>query len=224
MNTDHFLLEVDHLVIYAAEGLSAVSVLQEFGLHRSHLLQRSDQGTASALFFFENTYLELIWVEDENKVRQYTVETGMDILSRINWKQTGASPFGIGLRHSNGDRNRWQKNSDAWVNFSSDNRTTLSEPICYTLPNLMALTTWLDYSSEEHRQLITHPLNIKKLTEIDITLAQNNLLTQAISLLEFHGLLSVKRGSTPLLTLTFDGQAQGQSIDVRPILPLVLKY
>ena len=235
VNTDPFLLEVDHLVIYTADPIAAISILQELGLHSSNqIVRREQQGTASTLFFFENSYLEIVWIEEHQKVRQYRAQTGIDILSRADWKQTGASPFALGLRQTtnpslfayrDGENGTPQwLNLDGWVNFASDNLATLSEPICYSIPNLMALTTWLDYSCEEHQQLITHPLNIKKLTDIQITLTQHNFSTQAVSLLELHNLLSIKRGTTPQLALTFDHHTQGQYIDVRPILPLVLKY
>ncbi|ACB52386.1 hypothetical protein cce_3038 [Crocosphaera subtropica ATCC 51142] len=235
VNTDPFLLEIDHLVIYTAEPIAAVSMLQELGLHSSsQTLRRNNQGTASTIFFFENIYLEIVWIEDYQKVQHYRTQTNIDILSRVNWKQTGASPFAIGLRqttslsrlpYGDDDNGISQRlNVNGWVNFASDNLATLSEPICYSISNLMALTTWLDNSSEEHQQLITHPLNIKKLTDLQITLTQHNLLTQAVSLLESHNLVSINRGTAPQLDLTFDHHQQGQYIDVRPILPLVLKY
>jgi hypothetical protein len=37
-----------------------------------------------------------------------------------------------------------------------------------------------------------------------------------------NGLAAFESGAEPLLTLTFDGGAQGRAVDVRPTLPLVL--
>ena len=38
------------------------------------------------------------------------------------------------------------------------------------------------------------------------------------------GLVSFETGTSPLMTLTFDGGAQGQALDLRPTLPLMLKH
>ncbi|MEL4896701.1 VOC family protein [Crocosphaera sp. Alani8] len=229
------LLEVDHLVIYTSEPTVAISMLQELGLHSSdQIIRREKQGTASTLFFFENTYLEIVWSEDNQKVKQYKTETNIDIISRANWKQTGAAPFAIGLRQNGSigpqigdkkDQNTLQSlKAEGLVSFASDNLTTLSEPICYSIPDSMALTTWLNSSVKEHRKLVNHPINIKRLTNLEFTLTQPNLWTRAISFLVLHNLLSLKQGTTTLLELTFDHHKQGKLIDARPILPLVLKY
>jgi len=42
-------------------------------------------------------------------------------------------------------------------------------------------------------------------------------------LLNQNGLVTIEPGTEPLLTLTFDGGAQGRTVDVCPALPMVLK-
>lgn len=99
VSADNVVLEVDHIFVYTLKGAASASVLQELGFHCSnHLLRRVEQGTASKIIFFENTYLELIWIEDEHAAQQQAVQTGIDTLARVRWQHTGASPFGIGLR------------------------------------------------------------------------------------------------------------------------------
>jgi hypothetical protein len=234
VSTDNFLLEVDHLLLYDPEGVPGVSILQEFGLHCSEqVVRRESQGTVSKIFFFENTYLELLWLEDENAVKQQAAHTGMDILVRTRWQQTGASPFGIGLRckpspanlRRRSSRIRWAE----WmrlgtpVNFSAENLASVAEPICFAIPHHLALTTWLNRSCERHRQLISHPLGVKQLTGVKIAVNSNEELTNAVSLLERHGVVAIERGPYPLLELTFDGGSRGKVLDARPILPMLLK-
>lgn len=85
VSVDKFLLEVDHILVHTPKGAASVSVLQELGLHCSnHLVRRVEQGTASKIIFFENTYLELIWIEDEHTAQQQTVRTGIDTLARVH--------------------------------------------------------------------------------------------------------------------------------------------
>src|SRR6266481_9637578 len=57
--------ELDHIFICSSRHGKDVRALAEagfsLGLNRIH----DGQGTANALFFFDNAYLELLWVNDE---------------------------------------------------------------------------------------------------------------------------------------------------------------
>lgn len=224
------LLEVDHLVVYVSEGTTSVSVLQEFGLHcSSRRVQRPEQGTASQIIFFENAYLELIWVEDEQAVEEYAARTGIDILKRTRWQQSRASSFGVGLRYASGtadQRKYWVEwmRSHTYINLAAENLASLEEPLCFVIPDSIALTTWLDRSLEAHQQLISHPLGVRTLTGVKITVNSDKELTNSVSLLDRNGIVAIKRGTSPLLELTFDGGAKGKILDARPMLPILLRY
>jgi hypothetical protein len=224
------LLEVDHLVIYVSEGSTSVSVLQEFGLHcSSRRVQRPEQGTASQIIFFENAYLELIWVEDERAVEEYAARTGFDILKRTRWQQTRASPFGVGLRCESGtvdQKQYWAEwmRSHTYINLAAENLARVEEPLCFVIPDSIALTTWLDCSIEAHQQLISHPLGVRTLTGIKITLNSDKELTNAVSLLDRNGIVTIERGTAPLLELTFDSGTKAKILDARPMLPIQLRY
>ena len=224
------LLEVDHLVVYVTEGATSVSVLQEFGLHcSSRRVQRPEQGTASQIIFFENAYLELIWVEDERAVEEYAARTGFDILKRTRWQQTRASPFGVGLRCESGtvdQKQYWAEwmRSHTYINLAAENLASVEEPICFVIPDSIALTTWLDHSLEAHQQLISHPLGVRTLTGIKITLNSDKELTNAVSLLDRNGIVTIERGTAPLLELTFDSGNKAKILDARPMLPIQLRY
>jgi hypothetical protein len=236
VNTDHALLEVDHLQIYTGVGLPDVSALQELGLnHASQIVRREAQGTASTLIFFENAYLELIAVEDESTFRQYAAQTRMNLQMRSQWRQTGASPFGVGLRSKAHTQNHLNllMGSTFWtewgypettINFSAENLAAVDEPMCFTVPHQIALTNWLDRSNETHRQLISHPLGIQRLTGVRIKVNTARSLTNALSLLQDHGIIAIDRGLSPLLELTFDGNLKDRVLDARPILPIQLRY
>jgi hypothetical protein len=114
--------------------------------------------------------------------------------------------------------------SDTSINFSAENLANVEEPICFTIPNNIALTTWLDRTRANHQQLISHPLEVKKLTGVKITVNSHRGLTNAVALLEDNGIIAIDRGQSPLLELIFDENAKGKVVDARPILPIVLKY
>ncbi|MBE9049100.1 hypothetical protein IQ243_01490 [Nostocales cyanobacterium LEGE 11386] len=235
ISADDFCLEVDHIFICTTQGAESVSILQELGLYCSNqLVQHVKQGTASKIFFFENIYLELIWIEDKYIVEQQQSELiDLHQLTRIRGQYTGASPFGIGLRRKSDQSNLVLPSSLYWaewmrtqmsINFAAENLANQEEPFCFIIPDCIALTTWLNPSLTAHQQLISHPLGIKKLTNVKITINSDKDLTNAISLLCINNAVTIERGESPLLELTFDQGIREKNLDARPILPILLKY
>lgn len=233
MCADNFELEVDHISIFAAQGWRGVAVLQEFGFYcYGQTVQRVEQGTASTIIFFENSYLELISIEDENAVKQYVTRTGIDILARAHSEQTGASPFGLSLRNKSDivelmqqdETSTEEMRSNTPIHFAADNVANVAEPLCFVIPDSLALTSWLDSSREAHQRLTTHPLGVKELTGIRIIVNSDKKLSAAATLLSHMGIVDSKRGTAPLLELTFDHGKNGKIIDARPMLPILLKH
>lgn len=231
---DDFFLEVDHIFVCTTKNAESISVLQELGLHCSNqAVQHFKQGTASKIIFFENTYLELIWIEDKHLVEQQSVHIGVQTLSRFHGQHTRASPFGVGLRrkfnhgnlvsHSTLYWSEWMR-SQMSISFAAENLVNQEEPFCFMIPDSIALTAWLDTSLTAHQMLISHPLGVKKLTSVKITINGDKHLTDAMSLLGTHSAVAIERGESPLLELTFDKGIREKNLDARPILPILLKY
>ncbi len=55
------------------------------------------QGTANRRFFFDNAFIEFIWVADEAEIRSDLVAPTR-LWERMNWRESGASPFEICIR------------------------------------------------------------------------------------------------------------------------------
>lgn len=229
-----FLLAVDRLFICASQKEISVSALQEIGLQCSHqVVKHLGQEIASTILFFENAYIELIWVDGEKIAERQAKQPGIAPLTRAHWQRTGASPFGIGLRcqpiPALFRRRRAKKcriecmPKEMPVRLAAENLANLEEPLCFLVPEALAFTNWLDRSLETHQQLISHPLGIKKLTGVKITVDSNKELTHAVSLLQDNDIVTIERGSYPLLELTFDGGIAQKFFDARPILPICLK-
>ncbi|HHP7243210.1 MAG TPA: hypothetical protein ACFE0H_00845 [Elainellaceae cyanobacterium] len=227
------LLEVDHLFICIAEEVD-ISVLQEAGLRCSnYTVRRGGQGTASRLILFENAYLELIFVEDEGVAAQTSQRTGIDLLARSHWQHTHCSPFGVGLRRKSNMAHLaacFQQSRiepiprDPQIHFATDNRVNQAEPLCFLIPDCIAFTQWLDPTSDAHQYLLTHPLGINQLTDINITIDSTRTLTPTIAMLSQSCLVSIEQGMVPLLELVFDAGKQAQRLDLRPRLPVLLRY
>jgi len=226
-------LELDHICIYLPNGLQGALILQEFGFYSiPHVIRRVEQGTMSRIILFENAYLELISIDNEDTAQQHAVQTGVDILKRAHWEQTGVSPFGISLRRCqpinlksgcDGKCNEWIP-SETFVNFATENLLRLAEPFCFIIPDFLALTNWLDLSSPEHQALVSHSLGIKTLTRIKIVMNDCQELSNAISLISSSTQIAIEKGSFPLLELTFDHMAMGRTLDIQPALPIIIHY
>nr|MDZ8038018.1 VOC family protein [Nostoc sp. CreGUA01] len=238
---DDFFLEVDHIFVCTTKEAQSISVLQQLGLHCSNqLVQHVKHGTASKIIFFENSYLELIWIEDKHLAEQQSIQTDIQTLTRLHKQHSGASPFGVGLRRKL-DRSKvasdsnlhwvesmrclgWATPTHKSISFAAENFVNQQEPFCFIIPDCIALTAWLDPSLTAHQQLISHPLGVRKLTSVKITINSDKDLTDAMSLVCTHSLITIERGESPLLELTFDEGIREKKLDARPILPILLNY
>ena len=233
ISADDCFLEVDHIFICTTKGTESVSVLEELGLYCSNqLVQHVKQGTASKIIFFENTYLEVIWIEDKHLVEQQSELTDVQTLTRVRGQRIGASPFGIGLRRKSDESKLVSHSTLYWaewmptkmsISFAAENLANQQEPFCFVIPDCAAITSWLDPSLTAHQQLISHPLGVRKLTSVKIIINSDKDLTDAMSVLCVNSAVVIERGESPLLELTFDEGIRKKNLDARPILPILFK-
>ncbi|MEA5617551.1 VOC family protein [Cronbergia sp. UHCC 0137] len=227
------LLEVDHVFI-CVETAPELGFFAKKGLTVTKTpVKQPERGTASHIIFFENFYLEFIWVEDELAAEIYAVRTGIDFLARTGCYDAKNSPFGIALRQQSRSRQSLDEyqfryslpgESELLLSFSSDNLVTQREPLCFVIPDAIALPRLKRNFPNLQDQWMSHPLGLKKMTGIEISAACGNNLTQPLALLSQDGVVQIESGS-PCIQLTFDNRVQRGIIDARKIdIPLVLKF
>lgn len=234
-----FPLERDHIFIWVSPGAPEAAALQKLGLYTDGKVHKHvGQGTSSKVFIFENAYLELIWVDEPEVARRKSQDMGTDLLARVDWRKTGASPFGIGLHYlAAGSRAlpfptkkywaEWMK-PDTFISIA-ESSVNLHEPFYFVVPDYLAIPSaeqlkqLLD-SQPEYRKNFTHVLGVRRLTGIKIMSNHVGKLSETASTLSKNGIAVVKHGKSSYAELTFDGGTQGKALDVRPTLPLVLKY
>ncbi|BAY81645.1 hypothetical protein NIES267_11220 [Calothrix parasitica NIES-267] len=226
------LLQIDHIFV-CLETAPDKQFLQEKGLICSeNVTLHPQQGTASRIIFFENTYIELIWVEDEMMAEIYAMRSGIDFTARAYSPEKTASPFGIALHQKPNivhpeftSSHLNHKASEQFINFAASNLAAQKEPLCFMIPESISLSTIFNPQLETHRKLINHPLGIRKVTNTRIGMWKPGFFTNPISMLERDGILEIEQNSFPLLDLTFDYGVQRESIDLQSIgIPVVLRY
>lgn len=221
-------LELDHVVVFCsvdapeAKALEAVG-LQGFGGTTKH----GKLGTASTSFFFSNIrYIELFWLHDLEAAHQHLDPLSLNAEARMNWRDTGASPFGLMLRRKQPGSTdptpfpAKQMEADwmppgTFVNFNGE---TVTEPYYGLVPEALSFRGF-----RANIEDLPHPLGVRQLTGVTF-----NLPTAARSpiaqLVEASGATSFATGNEHLAIFTFDEGTQNKTADLRPTLPMILKY
>lgn len=227
------LLQIDHIFICLETAPDKLFLKEKGLICTDNVTFHPQQGTASSLIFFENTYIELIWVEDEMMAEIYAMRSGIDFTARSYSPEKTTSPFGIALHQkpnvvhpeygSSSSLNH--QPSEQFINFAASNLAAQTEPLCFMIPESVSLSTIFNPLLEAHRKLINHPLGIRKLTNTSIKMRKSGFLTNPISMLQRDGIIEIEQNSSPLLELTFDYGVQRENIDLQSIgIPIVLKY
>jgi hypothetical protein len=187
------------------------------------------QGTASRAVFFENAYLELIWVDSSVAIdRAHTkgVEWFRDAAA---WRTSGHSPFGIGLRRLPGDTQslpvpveretaEWLEPGSAYELLRQPGDSLAAE--FFVVPSSRSVPHWIASLRERAPQLLQHPGGGHKITRVRLhgpaeqhPIAFRVLLPKPVEM---------ERAAKPLLELELDNGVRGERTDLRPVLPLVI--
>lgn len=226
-------VELDHVFVFVEKGAPEAKLLKDWGLTVSDKPYRHvGAGTASIGVFFQNAYLELVWVENEDELRAKEAE----MVSRAGWKGTGASPFGVGLHRRAGSTASIEfptrKYSAEWMKpgtfIEVAEGVPVAEPAVFIVPDYMAVGPGekqqeLLKKDPEFAKLFQHPVGVKSITSATITVTPKTLGAVASTLTKGN-VVKIQSGAAPLLELTFDGGSRGKSLDARPTLPLLLRY
>src|SRR5882724_5359721 len=92
------MAELDHILVVCPAGAEvAARALHRVGLTEGSRNHHEGQGTACRRFFFENVYLELLWVSDPDEAQSEPARRTR-LWERWSRLPQGACPFGIVLR------------------------------------------------------------------------------------------------------------------------------
>ena len=217
-------LELDHVFVWVGREAPEAALLEGAGLRLdAERAEHTGQGTASVFFSFENAYLELIWVTDPDEAPAGWPE-------RSRWRETGASPFGLGLRRTSPGvvvpfptfayRAPWMRPGTT-IEFAEGSED-LTVPLVFVVPPTMAVRP-PDEFAPEACEALHHPLGVHELTTVRLGLDLPAEPSPVLAALESAGVIAFEPTAGRLLDLTFDGGHSGTSRDLRPGLPLRLR-
>lgn len=237
-------LQVDHLNIWVKNPKEVKEKLMEIGFSAvpdSASAIHHGQGTSGRYINFFNSYLELIFVYNQDELEENSKKNkDLDFMERANFEKNDASPFSVALKIEDYDVNKipfktipyhqdWM-NDNVSIYSAKNSKTHLKEPSIFVvypelewkmIPSLAALDS-IPGDDDSWKELFKHPNGAQNLTSISITSTDLDLNTETMKAVNAIENITVKSGKAHLLELYFDKNIQGKTHDLRPELPLII--
>jgi hypothetical protein len=219
--------ELDHLFVFTNVGAPEADRLVSLGLTEGSRNVHPGQGTANRRFFFRNAMLELLWVSDEQEAQSEPIARTR-LWERSQWRRTGASPFGICLRSSDGETaalpfETWSHRPPylpTGIEIAVAASTSPGEPMLFAI----SFGGQPDAAPPDRREPIEHPLGVREITDVRVTLTGDGPFTPSLHAAQQLGIASFVRDRDHLMEVTFDNASRGEAADLRPRLPLTLRW
>jgi glyoxalase-like protein len=223
-------VEFDHVWIMVSPNAPERAALERAGFQISPDINRHEgQGTASITVEFQNAYLELIWPDATVPVEPGLERAAEKFRQRMLWRTSGWCPIGVGLHRVGkpGDPfpfPTWSWTAD-WMPKGSvmemlTPRDDTRSPALFVEPAALTDTT----GQAARASKFHHPIGVHRITGIRLVSPKTYQPIDALTYLEKQHVVGVERGEQWLLELTFDGGEKKKSKDLRPDLPLVVRY
>ncbi len=221
------ILELDHAYVVVPPGAAAaIQALRQVGIVIDTETVRHDgEGTTSLAAFFENAYLELMWVDSSVAVDSAHQLDVAEFRRAAAWRQTGASPFGIGLHFLSGTRSGLsipfrldavpESRPGSYYLLLRQPEESLAADV-FVMPPDRAVTSWLGGYRKRQPDRFAHPAGVRRITRV-VVAAAPRFAALDVRLVRF-----VESSGPLLLEIEFDGGLRGQTWDLRPALPVIL--
>jgi hypothetical protein len=230
-------VELDHIWLVVSPGAPERVTLERAGFRVAPQVNRHEgQGTASVTVEFDNSFLELLWPDDSVRVSPGSEIAAYKFRRKMAWKTSGWSPIGIGLRRTLTSPDslpfptwpitaQWMRPGEALAMLTP--RADSLGPSVWVVPRSMAVSedSVARAVRADSAQAWTHahPIGVHRLTAVQVT-APTRGLTPVTQVVNHLGAARFEPGEHWLLELTFDNGARHLTKDLRPGLPLVIRY
>lgn len=216
--------ELDHIFILTDVGAPEADRLTSIGLTEGSSRVHQGQGTTNRRFFFHNFMLELLWVSDAEEARS-PLTSPMYLWERWSDLELGTCPFGFCLRPANEPPD--DRPFPAWEyhpvylppnlnNLVGNNVSILREPM------LFYLSFAKRQDSSTSAEPLHHRVGFQELTRLTFFSPHNARPSPELQAMVDMGAIKLKWEGDYLLELGFDGERQGERVDLKPDLPLIL--
>lgn len=220
--------ELDHLFIMTSQGAAVADRLLTLGFVEGRSRVHLGQGTTNRCFFFHNAMLEFLWVHDPAEVQSEVIQR-THLWERWRDRNSGICPFGICLRptaesvgsiafeHWDYSPPYLPENLTIAIGTNSE---ILTEPMFFQTP----FGKRPDEQPSEKRQPFVHPIGLREMTRIELVSPMADYPSLEMRSVLETPQLKLRFGEDYWVELGFDGESQGELIDLRPELPLMIHW
>lgn len=211
-------IEFDHVFVLTECGAPQASSLLALGMLEGTPNTHAGQGTANRRFYFEDAMLELLYLRDLAEAKN-----GPGASLRLDERLAGesASPIGIVMRAIPGTaaplfpgwRYRPDYGDPLQPFLVGNNSDLLEEPLCIIRPG--------NADSDSRQARSGNPFS--RVTELRVCVPVTDP-SPALRAVARMDRISLILGRPHCAELTFQQGEAGQSADLRPALPLVLRW
>lgn len=215
----------DHFVLICDPGAPQADALTQLGLVEGSGNVHHGQGTANRRFFFDNAYLELLWVDDLDQSRR---EPAFRTRLWERWlrRREGVCPFGIALRPDDPADAEQPPPFPTWAYHAPYLPPQVSIGIALATPLTEPEFLYINFATSPQskaREPLDHPLGLRRITHVRVA-SPGGGQSQAARTVTALGLASFTTADDCVTELFFDHAAKGQTADLRPALPLILRW
>jgi hypothetical protein len=214
-------MRIDHIFIFSNNKGQEADELVQFGLTEGSNQIHQGQGTRNRKFYFENFFLEIVWVYNLEEIRSASTAP-TKLWERADHQNNGYSPFGLCLIDAPDTEELFEgclKYKPDYVppGMSFDIITNENYPF---LPWACRLPSTARYTANEPRD---HPVGVKRLTGIQVGIQKKDFQSRFTQLITSASNIIFYPADNHCLTLEFDNKTQ-KSTRKFVDLPLVIEY
>lgn len=208
-------MRIDHVFIFV-NCKEEANELIDFGLTEGSGRIHKGIGTANRRFFFENFYLEILWVANEAEAKSMK---NLGILERSNFHNSGFSRFGLCLKHTD-DTDSIFENTIQWhpmflpENQFVDILTSEHMPWIFRFPKNRA--------NKQIDEPKVHPSKIRRLSNLIFKFVEKSF-EKKLEYISNNSIIEFDQASENTLILEFDSNNQGKSREFKS-LNLEIRY
>ena len=215
-------LQFDHIWLFVQAGAPERAAFEKAGFVVDPQVSRHDgQGTASVSVEFDDGYIELMWLDTSVNVVPEAQRAVEKFRQRTAWRTSGWSPFGINLSPTTpGDIPTlpfptWDINMP-WMDGSFIRILTARDDTASPSVSIHPKAT--------HQPADPHPNGTKRISHVRIVAPPGYKPVPAMLYAQQIGAIELGTGNEWLAEITLDGGRKRVTRDLRPDLPLVIKY
>ena len=213
-------MELDHIFLRARPLAPEADLLRACGFTEGSGNRHPGQGTANRRFFFANAFVELLWIDDDADIRNDATRP-TKLHERLGGAAGAASPFGVCFRPGAA---AGPAPFPVWDYRPAYLPPGMAIGIGADVPLAEPMWFFVEGGGPPRGQPLDHGNGTRAITAVTITLPGGHGLSAAARAALGAGQVVLAGGGEHLMEIEFDRGAGGRRHDLRPALPLVLRF